>query len=165
MPHFKKALDFVLRVILSFRSPFSTLRFSLNIKSFAKQNLFYGSDILHDFPISSFLSQVQVPFQANFQFFDFPEPNFLTHCGAKAISVHLFKFGTLYCICQPTWSVCLRKRRKFSRKSLGAIRKIPQGIPDISMMIDGQYRGNSKMYYSSVLVHMPDLHQYPSVYA
>ena len=94
-----------------------------------------------------------------------PSPIFLTHCGAKAISVHLFKFGTLYCICQPTWSVCLRKRRKFSRKSLGAIRKIPQGIPDISMMIDGQYRGNSKMYYSSVLVHMPDLHQYPSVYA
>ena len=61
---------------------------------------------------------------------------------------------------------CLRKREEsFSSNSLGAIRKIPQGIPDISMMIDGQYRGNSKMYYSSVLVHMPDLHQYPSVYA
>ena len=52
----EKALDFDLRVILSFRSPFSTLRFSLKIKSFTKQNMFYRSDILHDFSISSFYS-------------------------------------------------------------------------------------------------------------
>ena len=50
----KKALDFDLWVILSFRSPFSTLRFSLKVKSFSKQNIFYRSDILHDFSISSF---------------------------------------------------------------------------------------------------------------
>ena len=49
-----KALDFDSRVILSFRSPFSTLRFSLKIKSFIEQNMFYRSDILHDFLISSF---------------------------------------------------------------------------------------------------------------
>ena len=49
-----EALDFDLRVILSFRSPFLTLRFSLNIKSFTEQNNFYRSDILHDFSISSF---------------------------------------------------------------------------------------------------------------
>ena len=36
----EKALDFDLRVILSFRLPFSTLRFSLKIKSFIKQNMF-----------------------------------------------------------------------------------------------------------------------------
>ena len=52
--NWKNALDFDLRVILSFRSPFSTLRFSLKIKSFTKQNVFYRSDILHDFSISSF---------------------------------------------------------------------------------------------------------------
>ena len=50
----KSALDFDSRVIFSFRSGFSTLRFSLKIKSFAKQNMFYRSDILHDFSISSF---------------------------------------------------------------------------------------------------------------
>ena len=50
----QKALDFDIRVILAFRSPFSTLRFSLKIKFFGKQNLFYISDILHDFSISSF---------------------------------------------------------------------------------------------------------------
>ena len=49
-----KALYFELRVILSFRSPFSTLRFSLNIKSFTNQKMFYRIDILHDFLISSF---------------------------------------------------------------------------------------------------------------
>ena len=48
------ALDFDIRVILSFRSPFFTLRNSLKIKSLSKQNMFYGSDILHDFSISSF---------------------------------------------------------------------------------------------------------------
>ena len=53
---FKKALDFDLRVISSFRSPFSTLRFSLNIKSLTKQKLFYRLDILHDFSIWSFQS-------------------------------------------------------------------------------------------------------------
>ena len=47
-------LDFDLRVIVSFCSPFSTLQFSLKIKSFTKQNMFYRSDILHDFLISSF---------------------------------------------------------------------------------------------------------------
>ena len=52
--NFKSALDFDWRVILSFRSPFSTLRFSLKIKSFTKQNMFYRSDILHDFSMSSF---------------------------------------------------------------------------------------------------------------
>ena len=41
-----EALDFDLRVISSFRSPFSTLRFSLKIESFTKQNMFYSSDIL-----------------------------------------------------------------------------------------------------------------------
>ena len=50
----EKALDFDLRVILSFRSPFSTLRFSLKIKSLAKHNIFHRSNILHDFSISSF---------------------------------------------------------------------------------------------------------------
>ena len=49
-----KALDFDLRVILSERTTFSTLRFSLKIKSFTKQNMFYRSDILYDFSISSF---------------------------------------------------------------------------------------------------------------
>ena len=49
-----KALDFNLRVLLSFRSPFSTWRFRLKIKAFTKQNMFYRSDILHDFSISSF---------------------------------------------------------------------------------------------------------------
>ena len=49
-----EALDFDLRVILSFRSPFPTWRFSLKIKSFAKQNMFYRSDILHDFSIARF---------------------------------------------------------------------------------------------------------------
>ena len=34
---FYKALDFDIRVLLSFRSPFSTLRFSLKTKSFTKQ--------------------------------------------------------------------------------------------------------------------------------
>ena len=48
---FKKALDFDKRVISSFRSPFSTLRFSLKIKSFTKQNMFYRSGIFHDFSI------------------------------------------------------------------------------------------------------------------
>ena len=48
------ALDFDLRVILSFCSPFSTLQFSLKIKSITKENMFYKSDILHDFSISSF---------------------------------------------------------------------------------------------------------------
>ena len=48
------ALNFDSRVILSFRSPFSTLRFSLKIKSLTEQNMFYRSDILHDFSISSF---------------------------------------------------------------------------------------------------------------
>ena len=48
------ALDFDLQVILSFRSPFSTLRFSLKSKSFAKQNMLNRLDILHDFSISSF---------------------------------------------------------------------------------------------------------------
>ena len=52
----KYALNFDLRVILSFRSSFSTLRFGLKIKSFAKQNMFYRLHILHDFSISSFLS-------------------------------------------------------------------------------------------------------------
>ena len=50
----KLALDFDIQVILSFRSPFLTLRFSLKIKSFALQNMFYRSYILHDFSISSF---------------------------------------------------------------------------------------------------------------
>ena len=49
-----KALDFDVQVISSFRSPFSTLCFSLKIKSFTKQNMFYRSDILHDFSISTF---------------------------------------------------------------------------------------------------------------
>ena len=49
-----QALDFDLRGILSCRSPVLTLRFSLKIKSFAKQNMFYRSDILHDFSISCF---------------------------------------------------------------------------------------------------------------
>ena len=35
------ALDFVLRGILSFRSPFLILRFSLKIKYFTKKNVFY----------------------------------------------------------------------------------------------------------------------------
>ena len=50
------ALDFKYRVISSFRSPISTLSFSWKIKHFVEQNIFYRSDILHDFPISSFLS-------------------------------------------------------------------------------------------------------------
>ena len=49
-----EALDIELRVILSVRSPFPTWRFSLKNKSFAKQNMFYRSDILHDFSILSF---------------------------------------------------------------------------------------------------------------
>ena len=49
-----KALDFDVPVILSFRLPFSTLRFSLKIKSFTKQNVFYRSDIFHEFSVSSF---------------------------------------------------------------------------------------------------------------
>ena len=48
------ALDFDSRVILAFRSPFSTLRISLKIKYFTKQNMFYRLDILHEFLISSF---------------------------------------------------------------------------------------------------------------
>ena len=51
---FAKALDFVVRVNLSERTTFSTLRFSLKIKFLNKQNNFYRSDILHDFLISSF---------------------------------------------------------------------------------------------------------------
>ena len=47
----KKSLDFHLRVILTFRSPFSTMRFSSKIKSLTKQNMFYRLDILHDFSI------------------------------------------------------------------------------------------------------------------
>ena len=50
MTHFKylkNALDFDPRVILSFRSPFLTLRFSLKTKSFGKQNIVYRSDMLH----------------------------------------------------------------------------------------------------------------------
>ena len=50
----KMALDFDSRGISSFRSGFLTLRFSLKIESFTKQNMFYRSDILHDFSISSF---------------------------------------------------------------------------------------------------------------
>ena len=51
---FANALDFDIQVILSERTRFSTLRFSLKIKSFTEQNNFYRSDILHDFSISSF---------------------------------------------------------------------------------------------------------------
>ena len=51
---FAKALNFVLQVILSERTTFSTLRFSWKIKYFTEQNNFYRSDILHDFLISSF---------------------------------------------------------------------------------------------------------------
>ena len=39
---FKKALDFDLRVILSFHSPFSTLQFCLKIKYFTELNMFYN---------------------------------------------------------------------------------------------------------------------------
>ena len=46
-----KALDFDEQVILSVRS---TLSFCLKIKSITKQNMFYRSDILHNFLISSF---------------------------------------------------------------------------------------------------------------
>ena len=52
--YFKQALDFEIQAILSCRSPFSTLRFSLKIRSFKKQNMFYRSDILQNFSISSF---------------------------------------------------------------------------------------------------------------
>ena len=48
------ALDFEFHLILSERSPFSTLRLSLKIKSLTKQIRFYRSDILHNFLISSF---------------------------------------------------------------------------------------------------------------
>ena len=48
------ALDFKIRAILSERSKNLTLRFSLKIKSFAQQNMFYRSDILYNFLISSF---------------------------------------------------------------------------------------------------------------
>ena len=48
------ALDLKNRVILPFRSTISTLRFSLKIKYFVEQNIFYRLDILHDFSISSF---------------------------------------------------------------------------------------------------------------
>ena len=48
------ALDFILRVILSFRSTFQLLSFSSKVKFFTEQNMFYTSDILHDFSISSF---------------------------------------------------------------------------------------------------------------
>ena len=49
----KQALDFDIRVILSFCSPFLTLRSSLKIKSFTNQNMFYRSDIFLSFSISS----------------------------------------------------------------------------------------------------------------
>ena len=52
----QKAFNFHLQAILSFRSPFSTLRFRLKIKSFTKQNMFYKSDILRDFLFASFES-------------------------------------------------------------------------------------------------------------
>ena len=48
------ALDFDIRGILSFRSFFLTLRFSLKIKSIFKQNMFSSSDILHNFLKSYF---------------------------------------------------------------------------------------------------------------
>ena len=48
------ALDYDFRGILVFRSPFSTLRFCFIIKFFTEQNMFYRSDILHQFLISSF---------------------------------------------------------------------------------------------------------------
>ena len=48
------ALDFEEHHILSKRSKNLTLRFSLKIKTFAKQNMFFRSDILQDFSISSF---------------------------------------------------------------------------------------------------------------
>ena len=63
-------------MILSFRSGFSTFRFSLKIKSFTKQKMFYRSDIFHDFSISSFGSYFLTSFQVFLEFFDFLEPDF-----------------------------------------------------------------------------------------
>ena len=54
------ALDFDLQIILSFRSPFSTLRFCLEIRFFAKQNCMFFRNILYDFSISSFESSLKV---------------------------------------------------------------------------------------------------------
>ena len=48
------ALNLNYRVDLSERSTISTLSISWKIKYFVKQNIFYISDILHDFLISSF---------------------------------------------------------------------------------------------------------------
>ena len=48
------ALDFEEHHILSERSKNLILRYSLKIKTFAKQNMFYRSDILHSFSISRF---------------------------------------------------------------------------------------------------------------
>ena len=50
----KYALDLISPVHFSFRSTISTLSFSLKIKSLTKRNMFYRSDILHNFLIFSF---------------------------------------------------------------------------------------------------------------
>ena len=47
------ALDFEIQAILPGRTKNLTCRISLKIKSFAKQKMFYRSDILHSFSISS----------------------------------------------------------------------------------------------------------------
>ena len=83
-----RALDLNSRVILSFRSTLLTLRFSLKIGNFTKWKLIYGSDILHDFSISSFWKAILIQFWTILEFFDFLGPNYLNnfyfrYLGAK----------------------------------------------------------------------------------
>ena len=72
----KVALQFSIRVNLSFRSQISTLPIGLKIKLFAKLNMFCRSDILNRISISSLKDKFFIALKPIVGFVDLLEPDF-----------------------------------------------------------------------------------------